>query len=64
MRSGNKNLGALGAAELLLGAVCMARTFRSGRVRLPWVILTAAAVTAGTFSICGALTERKEETAS
>ena len=64
MRIGNKSLGALGAAELLLGAVCMARTFRSGRMRPPWALLTAAAVTAGTFHVCGALTERREETAS
>ena len=65
MRIGNKSLGALGAAELLpLGAVCMARTFRSGRMRPPWALLTAAAVTAGTFHICGAWTERREETAS
>ena len=64
MTTGNRALAALGAAELLLGAGCMAWTLRSGRMRLPWALFTAAAVTAGTFHICGALTERKEETVS
>lgn len=64
MRIGNKGLGVLGAAELLLGAACMVRSFRSGRMRPSRALLTAAAVTAGTFHICGALTERREETAS
>ena len=56
MRTGNRKLTALGAVELLLGAGCMALTFRNGRMRVPAALFTAAAVTAGTFHICAALT--------
>ena len=64
MTTGHKKLLAAGITELVLGAGCMALTIRGGRMRPPWALLTAAAVTAGTFHICGALTERREETAS
>ena len=63
MRIGNRMLTVLGAAELLLGAGCVTLTLRNGRIRLPWALVTAAAVTAGTFHICGALAESREEIA-
>ena len=56
MTTGHKKLLAAGITELVLGAGCMALTFRNGRMRVPAALFTAAAVTAGTFHICAALT--------
>ena len=57
MTTGHRKLLAAGITELLLGAGCMALTLRSGRMRIPAALFTAAAVAAGTFQISAALTE-------
>ena len=64
MTTGHKKLLAAGITELVLGAGCMALTIRGGRMRVPSAFFTAAAVSAGVFHICGALTKSGRETAS
>ena len=64
MKTGHKRQLAGGALGLMAGIGLVLRACLTGRWRVSLTaLLTAAAVTAGTFHICGALAESREETA-